>query len=69
MEPKTKLREAVEKTKRDLERITENAKETLQDLRETKDSVVNLARDALPKPIRHRVSRRMNRLFRRRRRR
>jgi len=61
MERKSKLREAIEQVKSDVQAITQEAKETVEELRAT-------TREAVPRPLRRRVQRRVDTLLQGRRR-
>jgi len=56
MERKSKLREAIEQVKTDVQAITGEAKETIEELRAT-------TREAVPRPIRRRVQKRVDALL------
>jgi len=62
MERKSKLREAIEQIKTDVQAITGEAKETVEELRAT-------TREAVPRPLRRRVQRRVDSIVQGRRRR
>jgi len=62
MERKSKLREAIEQVKSDVQGVTQEAKETVEELKET-------AREAVPRPLRRRVQKRVDTLLTRKRRR
>jgi len=61
MERKSKLREAIEQVKTDVQAITQEAKETVDELRET-------TREAVPRPLRRRIQKRVNTILTRKRR-
>jgi len=56
MERKSKLREAIEQIKSDVQGVTEDAKETIEELRQT-------TRSAVPHPIRRRIEERVDDLL------
>jgi len=61
MERKSKLREAIEQVKSDVQAITGEAKETVEELKST-------AREAVPRPVRRRIQKRVDTLLQGRRR-
>jgi len=61
MERRSKLREALEQVKTDVQVITGEAKETVEELRAT-------TREAVPRPLRRRVQRRVDAILKERRR-
>ena len=60
MERKSKLREAIEQVKTDVQVIAGEAKETVEELRAT-------TREAVPRPLRRRVQRRVDAVLKERR--
>jgi len=53
MERKSKLREAIEQVKSDVQGVTKEAKETVEELKET-------TRSAVPRPFRRRIEKRVD---------
>jgi len=62
MERKSKLREAVEQVKKDVQQVTGEARETV-------DEVKSTVREAVPKPLRRRIQKRVDNILSGRRRR
>jgi uncharacterized protein YjbJ (UPF0337 family) len=60
MQRKSKLREAIEQVKSDAQAITGEAKETVEELKET-------TREAVPRPVRRRIQKRVDSVLSRRR--
>jgi len=61
-ERKSKLREAIEQVKTDVQGITQETKETVSELRQT-------TREAIPRPVRQRIRKRVDNILSGRRRR
>jgi len=53
MERKSKLREAIEQVKKDVQGITGEARQTVDELKDT-------AREAVPRPLRRRIQKRVD---------
>jgi len=62
MERKSKLREAIEQVKKDTQEITGEARQTVAEFKDT-------AREAIPRPLRRRIQKRVDNIITGRRRR
>jgi len=62
MERKSKLRESIEQVKKDVQGVTGEARETVDEFKDT-------MREAVPRPLRRRIQRRVDNLIQGRRRR
>jgi len=61
MERKSRLREALEQVKKDVQGITGEARQTVDELKDT-------AREAVPRPLRRRIQKRVDTILTRKRR-